>query len=170
MAELFDSYVLALQKEFPKFKLVQKENSKLMKFLNFFIKLWNPAFMEQFTTVLGYSVYMPISVRDTLVGYEVLRHEAVHMRQFKKWWLLQTISYGILPIGPSFRAYWEYQGYLENIKVRSELGWPMGDAYIDWLVSQFTGRAYLWMWPFKASLTKKFKAERARLLTSSSPS
>ena len=164
MATLFQQYVTQLETEFPKFKLIEKENSKLMRVLNFFIKLWNPDFMDHFTMVLGYRIYMPPAQRNTAVGYEILRHEAVHMRQFKKFWLLQTISYGILPIGPSFRAYWEYQGYCESMKVRSELGWSVDDAYIDWLVSQFTGPAYLFMWPFKASLTKKFKAERTRLL------
>jgi hypothetical protein len=161
---LFEQCVEQLKTEFSKFQLVEKEDSKLMKFLNFFIKLWNPDFMERYTMVLGYKVYMPPGQRNTLQGYEILRHEAVHMRQFRKWWLLQTISYGILPIGPAFRAYWEYQGYCESMKTRIELGWSVDDTYIDWVVSQFTGPAYLFMWPFKASLTKKFKAERAKLL------
>jgi hypothetical protein len=161
---LFEQYVEKLKAEFPKFQLVEKEKSKLMAFLNFFIKLWNPRFMEDYTMVLGYKVYMPPAQRNTLQGYEILRHEAVHMRQVRKWWILQSISYGILPIGPSFRAYWEYKAYCESMRVRTELGWSVDDAYIDWLVSQFTGPAYLFMWPFKASLTKKFKAERTLLL------
>jgi hypothetical protein len=161
---LFEQCVEQLKIEFPKFQLIEKENSKLMKFLNFFIKLWNPDFMEQYTMVLGYKVYMPLVARDTLVGYEILRHEAVHMRQFKKWWLLQTISYSILSIGLSLRAYWEYKAYCESMKVRIELGWPVDDDYIDWVVSQFTGPAYSFMWPSKASLTAKFKAERTKLL------
>ena len=163
MANRFDDYVVALQAEFPKFKIVEKETSGVMKFLNFFAKLWMPTFLTTITTVLGYTVYMPKAYIGTDSGYIILRHEAVHMRDFKKWWYLQTISYFIPPVGPSFKAVWEYRGYLETLRVRHELGWSTDDSIIDWLVSQFTTSAYLWMWPFKASLTKKFKAERDRL-------
>jgi hypothetical protein len=165
MANRFDDYAIALQAEFPKFKLVEKETSGLMKFLNFFAKLWMPTFLTNVTTVMGNTVYMPKALIGTDSGYVILRHEAVHMRDFKKWWLLQPISYFILPAGPSFKAVWEFRAYKETLRVWHELGWRTDDAAIDWLVSQFTTRTYLWMWPFKASLTQRFKAERDRLHT-----
>lgn len=161
---LFEDLEYKLKQEFPKFKVVEKENSQLMKFFNFFAKLWNPYFMRSYTTVLGYTVYMPASFINTVAGYDILRHEAVHMRQFKKWNILQTISYAILPIGPSFRAYWEYQGYVESMRVRHELGWGLSDTYIEDIVGQFTGPAYLFMWPFGGMLRKKFQAERSKIL------
>lgn len=163
MANRFDDYAVALKQEFPKFKIVEKGSSGLMRFLNFFVKLWNPRFMTNMTTVLGTTVYMPQYLIGTDDGYVILRHEAIHMRDFKKWWMLMPITYFIPPAGPSMKAIWEFRGYKETLRVWHELGWRTDDAMIDWLVSQFTGPAYLWMWPFKASLTKKFKAERDRL-------
>ena len=160
---LFEQYIEQLKAEFSKFELVEKENSKLMKFLNFFARLWMPTFLTTVTTVLGYTVYMPKAQIGTDSGYVILRHEAVHMRDFKKWWYLQTITYFIPPAGPSMKAIWEFRGYMETLRVWHELGWSIDDEHIDWLVSQFTTSAYLWMWPFKASLTQKFKAERDRL-------
>lgn len=159
----FSDYSAALKQEFPKFKIVEKETSGFMKFLNFFAKLWMPTFQTTVTTVIGTTVYMPKLLIGTMGGYVVLRHEAIHMRDSKKWWLLQPISYFIPPAGPSFKAIWEFRGYMETLRVHHELGWNTDDNFIEWLVSQFTSSAYLWMWPFKASLTKKFKAERDRL-------
>lgn len=170
MTNRFDDYVVTLKEEFPKFKIVEKEASGFMKFLNFFARLWSPTFLTNITTVVGYTVYMPKWLIGNDSGYIVLRHEAVHMRDLKKWWILQTISYFIPPLGPSFKAVWEYRGYKETLRVMHELGYNIDDKTIDWLVSQFTTSAYLWMWPFKSSLTKKFKAELDRLNGVSRPS
>jgi hypothetical protein len=169
MANLFDDYVIALQAEFPKFKIVEKKTSKLMQFFNFFAKLWTPTFLTNITTVIGTTVYMPKWLMSTDSGYVVLRHEAVHMRDTKKWSILMGITYFIPPVGPSMKAIWEFRGYMETLRVWHELGWYTNGQEIDWLVSQFTGPAYLWMWPFKASLTKKFRAEFDRLNASVPP-
>ena len=150
--------------EFPKFKLVEKEQSNFMKFLNFFVQLWNSEFLTKYTTVLGYKVYMPKAITDSDMGYEILRHEAVHMRQWRKWWILQPITYAILPIGPSFRAYWEFQGYVESMRALKFLGWPITDAYIEAIAKQFYGSAYLFMWPFPNHIRNKLKEARDKIL------
>lgn len=41
----------------------------------------------------------------------VLRHETQHIRDQKRWSVLFLLSYFILPIGPSFKAFWEWRAY-----------------------------------------------------------
>jgi hypothetical protein len=75
--------VLALcYAEFPQFEIRYKDESKLMKFLNFFVRIFNPGFMTNYITTFGTTVYFP-SRKYLLEGQghltEVLAHELVHM-------------------------------------------------------------------------------------------
>lgn len=152
--------------EFPDFKLVKKEDSKLSKLLAILVKPFCPDFQTRFGTTIGKTVYYPSTWGDNTL-YEVLRHERVHMRDSDKWGVLYYLTYALLPLPfiVSGRAYWEFRGYCETLKVSWET-WnkPVNDKgepviqtqTLDWVVSQFTGASYLFMLPFAGILRKAF--------------
>lgn len=77
LAELAES-------RFPGFEIKFKNESRYMKFLNVFARLFNPRFMDDYVTTLGSKVYFPS--RDKLIknggSYaEVLAHELVHIEE-----------------------------------------------------------------------------------------
>jgi hypothetical protein len=154
-----------LKKEFPKFRVVIKDESKLMKFFAFFLNPFNPRFMDQFTVTLGQTIYMPRWMVGKDFAVEVLRHEAVHIRDSKKWGLLYYISYCILPIGPSFRAYWEFRGYSESIKVEFEQKGFVSSQSMEFFAKQFTGPNYLFMFPFPKTIRKMLGRVKSKVLT-----
>lgn len=161
----FNDLVASLEAQYPKFKVVPKESSKLMGFVNFFMKRINPLWMSRFTMTLGYSVYMPQGYIGTTAGYEILRHEAIHVGDFKKWKLLLPLSYVLLlPIGITLRALWEFRGYKESMRVELEDTGTISDHTIDFIAEQFTGWNYIKMCPFDGFIRNKLEAARAELL------
>lgn len=150
----WDSISLELKDEFPKYKVVEKETSKFMKFLNFFVRFFCPTFMTQFTTVQGYTVYMPKVYINTFVGAATLVHERQHMRDHKRWWYLYDISYVLfLPAGLTMRAMWEWRGYRESMRFLYAWFGEINQINRDSIVNEFTSSLYLWMWPFKGHMT-----------------
>lgn len=64
-------------------KLVDKTSSKLMKLISWFIKFFQPTFMERYITTLGDTVYIPqktLSTYRELSLLEIIMHESVHVR------------------------------------------------------------------------------------------
>lgn len=144
-----------LKAEFPKYKVVPKEDSGFMKFLNFFVWFFSPTFMTQFTTVQGYTVYMPRVYIGTFAGAATLVHERVHMRDRKRWWYLYDISYVILlPAIITLRAVWEWRGYRESMKFQYAWFGQVSPGMRENIVKEFIGPTYLWMFPFKGHMTK----------------
>lgn len=163
----FNAIVKDIQDEFPNFKLIPKQQSKLM--LAFFYLslafLWCPKFMTGFTSVLGTRCYMPERQIGTDVGYLILRHERVHMRDYAKWGPLFFLSYIFLPIGPSFRAYWEFKAYKESMLVAYETVGVIPDWLLEHYAAQFTGSTYLWMFPFPKTIRKLLEKARQDILS-----
>lgn len=142
--------------EFPKFKVVAKDNSKFMRFLAKLLWPINREFMDGYITTIGYTVYMPRDLFNTPEGTDTLRHELVHVRQYDRFKLWFMVSYLIFPLPVIFtmRAYWEYQAYKESLRATHERFGSLGDADIEWVVEQFTSSAYGWMFPFRGLLTR----------------
>ena len=75
--------VLALCRSLvPGFEVVFKDESALMKFLNFFAQLFNKKFMTHYTTTIDRTVYFPsranVMMQQSMYA-EILAHELVHM-------------------------------------------------------------------------------------------
>jgi hypothetical protein len=108
-------------------------------------------------------VYVTASweVQDFDRRYVTLRHERVHMRQFRRFsGLGMALGYGLLPLpmGLSyFRARLEMAAYAESIRAAAEV-WGIDSVrdpqYRNRIVSQFTGPAYGWMWPFRTQVER----------------
>lgn len=156
----FDTYVEKIKKEFPKFEVVPKQDSKLMKFIYTFtlMRFWNPQFMGYFITTMFGKVYMPKQFIGAPIMVDVLRHELVHLRDMKKYPVLFELTYILFPLPIIFtlRAYWEYRGYCESILANNDRYGYISVNSIEFFVEQFTGPNYLWMCPFPKFVRKKF--------------
>lgn len=159
-SKIYYDFVDEIKREFPKFEVIEKQNSKLMKFVYVvtLMRFWNPAFMNAYITTMFGKVYMPRNLIGTLTGYEVLRHERVHLRDAARFPVLFELSYIFfpLPIVFTMRAYWEYRAYCESLLVESEMFDCVYKESIDFYVDQFTGKYYLWMCPFESLIRKAF--------------
>lgn len=151
------------QKEIPSCKVVRKSDSKFMRFLNFFVGMFNKNFMNSYTTTIFRTIYVPddFPLRDADQQYSTLRHEMQHLRQFRSWpfkslakpglwWinaLIMAFCYTlVLPVWWTFRAHFEKAGYTQTLLVEYELGKLQDtERWVNWLVETFAGPSYLYM-------------------------
>lgn len=138
--------------------LIPKEDSKLMNFISK-LMFWNPAF-KTMTMVIGHKVYMPKSIIGTKLEKDILSHEAMHIKDFERFGVLIPLSYYILPAIVSGRAFWEWRAFKQDL-----LRWKKEKGTItkedeDWVVRQFTGIDYFFMFPFPKFLRKKINKLR----------
>ena len=169
-----------IREEFPKFKVVPKSESTLMKVADICLKLitfWQlRTFMTRFTTTVGYTVYVTDSwaSMSPVSKMVLLRHERVHMRQRRKYGsFLFTVLYLFLffPVGIAyFRAKFEKEAYAEGMRAMLELLPETGVSTLqskqfrDRTVRHFTTAEYFWMWPWKRSIERWYD-ETVRRLT-----
>lgn len=164
-------FILLLQKEVP-LKIKYKDESWEMRLLYFFIKWFNPRFMTDFTTVIGYTVYF--TNRKFVEQYprqamQILAHEAVHLLDTKRFtfpifalaYLFPQVlivfaflfpidsSYLLflffaLPLPAPFRAYFEARAYSLDI--------ILGKRSIENAITYFITWDYYKMFPFKEKM------------------
>lgn len=166
--KLYREHILHLKEKYPKFKLVKKEDSRLMKFLNIFLKWICPDFMTKVTTTIGYTIYQPSSYIGTRTGYKINRHEEKHMEDYKKNPIWFTLSYVLLlPTVFTMRSHWEMNAYKVTLLVNYELHGSIKDETIDWITDYFTGSMYFWMKPFRKVVRKELELERDKIYLNS---
>ena len=172
----YDALVDALRTEFPKLRIVDKRESRLHRAIH--VALIAITFggmrdyLDGYQTTIGSTIYVTrefASWSDER-RYVVLRHEAVHLRQFRKWTLPgMALLYLLLllPLGLAWcRAKFEQAAYAESIRAAAELWGPEYPRRADYranLITQFTGASYGWMWPFRASLERWYDGILATL-------
>jgi hypothetical protein len=120
-------------------------------------------YLHSFQTTIGRTVYVTADwdERDADDRYVTLRHEAIHLRQFRRFTLPgMAILYILLPLPLGlawFRARFEREAYAETIRASAEV-WGRDYAaradLRDHVVDQFVGPSYGWMWPFRRSIER----------------
>jgi hypothetical protein len=120
-------------------------------------------YLGSYQTTIGKTVYVTADWEqlDPDQRYVTLRHEAVHLRQFRKLTLpgmALLYLFVPLPMGLAwFRAYFEKEAYAESIRAAAEV-WgpahPRNTAYREHVIRQFLGPSYGWMWPFRGRLER----------------
>lgn len=155
-----------MRQEFPTFSVAMKRDSRLMKIISVVLTVVTlgsmRTFMTDFITTIGNTVYVPDDwyQGDDVPRMIVLRHERVHMRQKKQYGMvLFSLMYLLFPLPGGlayFRTKFEREAYAETIRATVELfsdGKYMvrATSYRAFMLSQFDGPAYFWMWPFHAS-------------------
>jgi hypothetical protein len=172
----YDALVEALRAEIPGFRIVRKDRSPLHKAIH--VVLIGVTFgrmrsyLDSFQTTIGKTVYVTPDWDDWTPDerYVTLRHEAIHLRQFRKYTLpVMAVLYVLLPLPLGlayFRARFEQEAYAETIRAAAEihgLEYVRGSEHREYVIGQFLGPSYGWMWPFRASLDRWYDRVLATL-------
>lgn len=159
----YERVIGELRKEFPNFKMAQKSESYLMKAIDVFLKVitfWRMHdFMTNSATTVGNTVYLSASwpTRSLYGRCATLRHEAVHMRQRRRYgsFVYAVLYLFWLPAVFAFaRRDMERQAYAETMRSYAEyLGIEVlsSPKFRDYIIGQFSAATYIWMWPFRKS-------------------
>jgi hypothetical protein len=173
---IYDRYLAELARELPGFRVVRKDRSRLQRAIHYTLVAVTfggmRAYLDGYQTTIGKTVYVTADWddRDPLDRYVTMRHEAVHLRQFRRYTLPgMALLYVLLPLpmGLSwFRARLEWEAYAETIRVSAEVhgaACVREPAFRASIVRQFTGPAYGWMWPFRTVIERWYDAVLAEL-------
>ena len=139
------------------------------------------AYLDHYVTTLGHTIYVPDDFEQWPPGraWEVLRHEAVHVRQFERiGWAGMVVFYVLLPLplGLAYgRARLELEAYTETLRATAELEGmdaARSPALHAQIIRRFTGPDYGWMWPFPGMVQRWIDCalERIEAERSASPS
>lgn len=127
------------------------------------IGLVAPAYVTRFVTTIGRTIYLTPdwSERRLEERWATLRHEAVHLAQFRRYGLIpMAIAYLLLPLPVGLawcRMRLEREAYEESLRAWHALG---GRAAVlsarQHVCAQFTSAGYGWMWPFPRAIARWF--------------
>lgn len=156
-----------IRREFPHLRLIKKSESTLQRAIHQFLRVVTlggmSSYLDSYQTTIGYTIYLTDDWdrRDPRERYCTLRHEAVHLRQFRRFtWPGMALLYVLLPVPfglAYFRARFEMAAYEESIRAAAEVygpEFPRQPAYRDRILAQFCGPSYGWMWPFRGTLER----------------
>ena len=157
----------ALRAELPGFRIVRKDRSTLQRAIHYalvgitFGRMRD--YLASYQTTIGQTVYVTVDwdAWDADRRYVTLRHEAVHLRQFRKLTLpLMIVLYLFVPLPMGlayFRARFEREAYAESIRAAAEVwgaAYPRRADFREHVVEQFVGPSYGWMWPFRGAIER----------------
>jgi hypothetical protein len=127
-------------------------------------------YLDAYVTTIGNAIFLPPDFASRPLGdrYATLRHEAVHLEQFRRWGLVpMAIAYLLLPfpVGLAWcRMRLERVAYEESIRVHHHLGGRAAtDRMREHVIRQFTSGSYGWMWPFPRAVARWYDNFVARL-------
>jgi hypothetical protein len=170
-----DAYVAELER---RYRLPHRAqgHSRLHRAIDRFLRVITlgqmTSYMDTFQTTIGRTLYVTPGWddEDPDERYVTLRHEAVHLAQFRRYTVPgMFLLYVLLPLPMGLalgRAHFEKQAYAEQIRAAAEV-WgpehPRRPAYRAYVVSQFTSPAYGWMWPFRKAMERWYDRVLATL-------
>ena len=163
----YEALVAALRAELPGFRVVRKDRSWFHRAIHHALVIVTfgqmRSYLDAYQTTIGKTVYVTADWDSWEPDrrYVTLRHEAVHLRQFRQLTVPgMALLYVLLPLPLGlawFRAHFEKAAYAESIRAAAEV-WgaahPRREAYRRHVVDQFTGSSYGWMWPFRRSIER----------------
>jgi len=172
----YDALVEALRREFPRLRIVRKDRSPLHTAIHHALVALTlgrmRSYLGGYQTTIGSTVYVTADwdERDPDERYVTLRHEAIHLRQFRAFTLPgMALLYLLLPLPLGlawFRARFEKEAYAESVRAAAEVWgpeFPRREAFRRRVIEQFTGAAYGWMWPFRGDLERWYDGVLASL-------
>ncbi len=163
----YEQLVDDLRTEFPRFRIVRKDQSAFHRAIHYALIAVTfgrmRTYLDSFQTTIGATVYVTSDWDDWEPDrrYVTLRHEAIHLRQFRRFTLPgMAVLYVLLPlpIGLAwFRTHFEKEAYAESIRAAAEVwgsDYPKRPDFRNHVVSQFVGANYGWMWPFRTAIER----------------
>jgi hypothetical protein len=159
----------ALARELPRFGIRYKDESRLQRLIGRLLRPFNGKYMTDYTTTMNGKIYFPSRRWRTEQSpeslYGIIRHEAVHLRDMRRFPLLFQLSYLLLlPTVLTFRAVWEWRAYTETLRVHAELTGQIEDQLLDSIQKRFTGPDYLFMFPFPGFIRRRLERLRDKIL------
>jgi len=173
----------------PGFAIERKDESLLMKILSCFL-FFNEKFMSRYATMVYPKVYVPKwwgkNKRTAHPELSIMTHEYMHLLDRKRMGWLFNIMYlspqifSLLALGAFWnrwflfallfllpwpspgRAWLEYRGY--RMTMAFQYWTKRTKCDIDWIVNQFTGASYYFMFPFREFLIKKFNEDYNKIV------
>jgi len=164
----YDKLVAEMREEFPKFKIVEKKDSTLMKLCNIGLLIITfgqmKTFMSKFTTTVLFTIYTPSEWEDAdQVG--ILKHERVHMRQLRRhgifWFWLGYCFLWFPTCFAYYRKKYEQEAYEETLRHRAQTGgmrYLEHPEYRESIISNFTSAKYFWTWPWRKDIEEWYDA------------
>jgi hypothetical protein len=172
----YETLVAKLRAEIPGFRIVRKDQSRFHRAIHRVLIVVTfgkmTSYLDSYQTTIGKTVYVTSDWDDTDSDsrYVTLRHEAIHLRQFRRFTLPgMALLYVLLPLPLGlawFRAYFEKEAYAESIRASAEIwgrDYPRRTPYREHIIEQFVGPSYGWMWPFRASMERWYDQVLATL-------
>lgn len=172
----YAALVMALRAEIPGFRIVRKDRSPMHRVIHHALRVLTfgkmTDYLDGYQTTIGRTVYVTADWESWAADerYATLRHEAVHLRQFRRYTLPgMALLYVFLPLPVGlawFRARFEQEAYAESIRAAAEIwgpDYPRSASYRARILEQFTGPSYGWMWPFRGALERWYDQVLASL-------
>lgn len=161
------TYIAALTREFPGFRIVYKRDSALSRWIDRALRLITLGgqrhYLTRYHTVIGDTLYVP-DVWDAMTDLErivLLRHERIHLLQRRRLTFLGMAFVYLVPWFPLGLAYGrarlEWEAYTETLRATAELQGldaARSPALRRLIVERFLGPDYGWMWPFESSVQR----------------
>lgn len=179
--QLYRAYCDELAREHGRLVVIKKGESPFCRLIDKALKVVTfgkqRRFLTSFTTTLGKRIYVPDDWDryPPIERYLILRHEAVHVRQFRRFtWPGMTLLYLLLPLPMGLaagRALIEWEAYKETIVATWQVKGAMAardPALAEHIVARFTGADYGWMWVFGGQVRRAI-AKTLRALEESPP-
>jgi hypothetical protein len=161
----YDELVEALRAEFPGMRIVRKDQSPMHRAIHWVllgVTLGRMrSYLGSYQTTIGKTIYVTADwdQRSVEERYVTMRHEAAHLRQFRRWTLPgMAVVYVLLPLPLGLawcRARLEQEAYAETVRAAVEVWGPEAvrqPAFRGRIVEQFVSASYGWMWPFRRSI------------------
>lgn len=162
-----DSLLDEMRAEFPRLRIIRKPDSRFQRGINRLLKIVSVGqikdYLDGYHTTVGQRIYVTGDWEQISRNrrYLTLRHELVHVRQFRRYTLpLMAVLYVLLPLPAGlawFRAHFEKQAYAEEIRAAAELygvDHVRAAEFRANIIEQFTGPAYGYMWPFRRAMER----------------
>ncbi len=172
----YDALLDQIRAEFPRFRMIEKRASLLQRSIGAALALLTfgrqRAYLDRYVTTLGSRVYLPDGWdrRSADDRYVTLRHERVHLRQFRRWsFPVMAVAYLLLPLPLGLawcRMRFERAAYEETLRAAAEVHGAAvlcDAAFRERIVEQFTSGAYGWMWPFRRAVERWYDRAAARI-------
>ena len=172
----YDRLVAAIQREFPRFRVIKKAESRFQRMLHYGLLAITFGqmrdYLDGYTTTIGGRIYVTPSweCTDPDERYITLCHELIHLRQFRRYTPpLMGLLYLLfpLPMGIAyFRARFEKEAYAETLRATAEcygIEAIRGERLRERIIGQFMSANYGWMWPFRKHMERWYETQCALL-------
>ncbi|MCS6911694.1 MAG: hypothetical protein RMK29_01930 [Myxococcales bacterium] len=163
----YQTLLQELRRSYPRFRLRSKQNHPLQRAIHRALQLLTlgkmRTYLSEYQTTLGQTVWVTADwdAQPALQRWVTLRHEAVHLAQFRRLGMVGIALLYLLvplPVGLAwFRMRLEREAYEETLRALAE---ALGVEALrepglrSSIIRQFTGPAYGWMWPFPRAVAR----------------